>query len=114
MGRLDSRAAVVTGGASGLGKAIATRLAADGADVVITDVQTGLGEEVAGSGGFTFIEQDVSDEQRWTEVLAEAEERSGPLRILVNNAGILGQMHAISPEDTSLEDWRTMFAINVD
>jgi NAD(P)-dependent dehydrogenase (short-subunit alcohol dehydrogenase family) len=114
MGTLDARTAVVTGGASGLGQAIATRLAADGAKVVITDVQVELGEQVAADGGFTFIAQDVRDEARWAEVVDDVEKRVGPLRILVNNAGILGRMHSISPENTTLEDWRTMFAINVE
>jgi NAD(P)-dependent dehydrogenase (short-subunit alcohol dehydrogenase family) len=114
MGRLDQRSALVTGGASGLGKAIARRLSADGARVVITDIQGELGRNTAAEYGFTFLEQDVCDEGRWTEVIGEVEERFGRLDILVNNAGILGPMHTISPENTPLSTWRTIFAVNVD
>jgi NAD(P)-dependent dehydrogenase (short-subunit alcohol dehydrogenase family) len=114
MGRLDRRTALVTGGASGLGKAIAERLAADGDSVVITDIQADLGQVVAAEHRLTFLEQDVRDEARWTDMVRQVEERFGHLDILVNNAGILGSMEAISPEDTSLASWRKIFAVNVD
>jgi 3(or 17)beta-hydroxysteroid dehydrogenase len=114
MGRLDHRTALVTGGASGLGRAIAERLTVDGAGVVITDIQADLGKAVAAEHGLTFLEQDVSEEARWTDVVREVEERFGHLDILVNNAGILGSMEAISPEDTPLASWRKIFAVNVD
>jgi NAD(P)-dependent dehydrogenase (short-subunit alcohol dehydrogenase family) len=114
MGRLAGRIALVTGGASGLGKAIATRLAADGASVVITDLQVDLGGAVAAEHGLTFLKQDVCEEDQWPEVIREVEERFGRLDILVNNAGILGPMEAISPEDTPLTLWRKIFAVNVE
>jgi 3(or 17)beta-hydroxysteroid dehydrogenase len=112
--RLHSKVALVTGGASGLGKAISERLLAEGATVVITDLQVSLGLATATECGFGFIEQDVTDEIRWTEVIREVQERHGGLHILVNNAGILGPMDAISPENTRLEDWRQVFAVNVE
>lgn len=112
--RLSHKVALVTGGAVGLGKAIAQRLAAEGATVVITDVQRDLASATASAGGFTFIEQDVADEARWTEVVKEIEARFGRLDILVNNAGILGPMDAISPENTPFATWKKIFAINVD
>ena len=61
MKQLDQKIAMVTGGASGLGKAIAQRLAADGAHVVITDIQRELGEQTATEAGLDFIEQDVEE-----------------------------------------------------
>lgn len=114
MGRLDNNVVLVTGGASGLGKAIATRLAADGARVVITDVQVEVGDRTATAGGFMFLQQDVCEEARWPEVIREVEARFGRLNVLVNNAGILGPMDAVSPENTSLVNWRRVFAVNVD
>src|SRR6202035_5491972 len=65
MANLNREVALVTGGAMGLGKAIAQRLAADGARVFISDVQGELGTRTAEEGGFTFIEQDVRAETRW-------------------------------------------------
>jgi 3(or 17)beta-hydroxysteroid dehydrogenase len=114
MGQLAQKVALVTGGASGIGKAIAQRLAADGARVVITDVQRDLGERAAAEGNFRFLEQDVCDEARWLEVIADIEKNYGALHILINNAGIVGPMGRTSPEDTRLEIWRRVFAINVE
>lgn len=112
--RLESRVALVTGGASGLGKAIAQRLASEGAHVVISDLQVALGREVAAEFGFAFIEQDVCDEAQWQSVVDEVERRFGGLHVLVNNAGILGPKDACSPENSRLADWKRAFAVNVE
>src|SRR6185312_9785602 len=100
--RLDQKTALVTGGASGLGKAIAQRLAAEGARTFISDVQTDLGLRAAAEGGFTFLRHDVRDERSWAEVVREMEAQCGALHILVNNAGIVGPMGATNPENTPL------------
>lgn len=110
----DRRVAIVTGGASGLGKAIAQRLVADHAQVVITDVQTSLGEEGAAELGITFLQQDVTDEAQWNNVIRQVYERHGGLHMLVNNAGIFGSSDLVNPEQTTLSDWRRMFAVNVE
>jgi 3(or 17)beta-hydroxysteroid dehydrogenase len=112
--RFESKIALVTGGASGLGKAIARRLASEGAVVIITDVQHELGRATAAEGGFVYLEHDVRDESQWIEVVRQIETRHGRLDVLVNNAGILGTMAEVSPEDTSLTSWRRIFAVNVD
>jgi 3(or 17)beta-hydroxysteroid dehydrogenase len=114
MKRLDKAVAMVTGGAGGLGRAIAERLAVDGARVVITDLQQGLGAQTANEGGFTFVEHDVCDETQWHQVIEEIERKFGRLTILVNNAGILGSREAASPENTELASWRKIFSINVE
>ena len=114
MGRLDGRTALVTGGASGLGKAIAVRLAAEGAAVVISDRQRQLGETTAANTGATFLYQDVTSEEQWPQVLRQASERAGPVSILVNNAGIAGAADLVSPEDTRFADWKQIFSVNVD
>lgn len=106
--------ALVTGGASGLGKAIAQRLRADGATVVISDVQTDVGATVASELDCHFVAQDVSDESQWVAVVRGIRERHGGLHILVNNAGITGPMDAVNPEDIRLADWRKVFAVNVE
>jgi len=114
MHRLAEKVALVTGGASGLGRAIAQRLAAEGARVVISDVDPRAGAQTAAKGDLIFLEHDVCDEKRWVEVVDEIKSRLGRLDILVNNAGILGPMAAISPVDTPLELWRRIFAVNVE
>jgi len=112
--RLEQQIALVTGGASGLGKAIAQRMASEGATIVISDVQRELGYATALKGGFTFLEQDVCDEAQWPEIVKEVEKRFGRLNILVNNAGVLGPTQAANPENASLDGWRKVFAVNVE
>lgn len=114
MAELANKVALVTGGASGLGKAIAQRLKLEGADVVISDVVASAGNASATEIGATFLSQEVSDEARWAEIVQVIEQRFGRLDILVNNAGILGSMAAVSPEDTTLADWQRVFAVNVE
>jgi 3(or 17)beta-hydroxysteroid dehydrogenase len=115
MKRLAQKTALVTGGASGLGKGMAKRLAEEGARVIITDVQRELGYETAKEGGFIYLEQDVRDESRWAQVIAEIERQCGPLHVLVNNAGIVGGPSiSVSPENGTLENWKAVFAINVE
>jgi 3(or 17)beta-hydroxysteroid dehydrogenase len=108
------KVALVTGGASGLGKAIARRLAADGARVIITDIQAVLGRATADELSVAFLEHDVCSEARWHEIVEEVEGHFGQLDILVNNAGIAGPMGNINPETLSLADWKRIFAVNAD
>lgn len=104
MGRVAGKVAIITGAASGLGAADARRLAEEGATVVLTDVDAGLGRETAAAiPGALFLEQDVRDEARWTDVVATTVERFGGLDILVNNAGLV---RFASIEDCSLDDFR--------
>lgn len=114
MARVANKVAIITGGASGLGKAISELLAAEGATVVVTDVQEAAGAAVAGQIGGIFLRQDVSDPDRWLEVVAETERRFGRLDILVNNAGVGDGLDKASPEDTPLEEWRRINRINVE
>jgi len=114
MRRLDGAVAMITGGASGLGKAIAERLASEGAIAVITDIQATMGASTASECGFTFFEQDVCDEVQWPRIIQEIEDRFGRLDVLVNNAGVLGATDRVNPENTRLADWRRVFAVNVE
>jgi NAD(P)-dependent dehydrogenase (short-subunit alcohol dehydrogenase family) len=85
--KLDSVSAIVTGGASGLGRATATRLAAGGAKVVIVDLPNSDGEAVAKEIGGAFAPGDVTSEADLAAAVATAK-GLGPLRVLVNCAGI--------------------------
>lgn len=93
MGRVEGKVALITGGASGLGRADAEVLAREGAGVVLTDINDDAGESAAenirSSGGrATFIHHDVSDEAQWQKIIAAVRDEHGRLDVLVNNAGI--------------------------
>ena len=114
MQRLEDRVAVVTGGASGIGKACAHRLAAEGAMVFVTDIQDDLGEKVVAEirdegGTAEYAHHDVSSEAEWQEVIERVRAEHGRLDILVNNAG-MGDLATI--EETSVADWERTIAID--
>jgi len=115
-GRVEGKVALVTGGASGIGLGCAEKLAAEGAAVVITDLQDGKGEAAAAAiakahGQARYLHHDVTDEAAWEAAIADVRSREGRLDILVNNAGIgLGG----SVLEMSLADWRRQTAVNLD
>lgn len=114
MGRVSGKVALVTGAASGLGKADATTLVREGAKVVITDINEAAGRALErelnalAPGHALFLMQDVASESRWQEVLTEARARFGALHILVNNAGmvVIG-----TPESATLEQFRRHLSV---
>jgi NAD(P)-dependent dehydrogenase (short-subunit alcohol dehydrogenase family) len=115
-GRVEGKVALVTGGASGIGRSCAERLAAEGATVVVTDVQDDKGAEavaeIAKAGGKAdYHRHDVTDEAAWESIVDAVRSAHGRLDILVNNAGIgIGG----SVLDMSLADWRKQTAVNLD
>jgi NAD(P)-dependent dehydrogenase (short-subunit alcohol dehydrogenase family) len=85
---LTGTAAIISGGASGLGEATARALAAAGATVVVADLNTGRGEAVAAETGGKFVQTDVADEASVTAAVEVAAGLGAPLRVIVNCAGI--------------------------
>lgn len=113
-GRVAGKVALVTGGASGLGLAIAALLGREGAITIITDILEDEGPQKAAEIGADFMLQDVANEARWQDVLSQIYEKYGRLDILVNNAGISGNIKGVDPESTTLEEWQKLQRINGD
>jgi NAD(P)-dependent dehydrogenase (short-subunit alcohol dehydrogenase family) len=112
---LQTNITIVTGAGQGMGEVHARILAAKGASVILTDIDTAAGEAVAKDlrnrgHTATFITQDVSSEADWQKVIDQALERHGKVDTLVNNAGILIR---IPLEELSVEDFDRMHAVNV-
>jgi len=114
MNRVQAKVVLVTGGASGLGAAIVRGLAAEGARVILSDVQADAGQKLALELGCEFLTQDVADESRWEAVIRHVEERYGGLHVLINNAGIEGPFDKADPENTRLADWQAIHRVNVE
>lgn len=112
--RLNDKIALVTGGASGLGAAIAHLFQAHGATVYVADIQVESGRRFAADSGSRFLPLDVSSEESWAAAAREIETRHGRLDVLVNNAGILGPKEASDPENTRLDDWHRVMSVNAD
>ncbi len=110
-GRLENKVAIITGAAMGLGAADAKLFASEGAKVVLTDVAEDEGQKLAEEIGATFMQQDVTDEERWKEVISETVKLHGRLDILVNNAGIV---EVGDPENQTTEEYRFTMAVHMD
>jgi NAD(P)-dependent dehydrogenase (short-subunit alcohol dehydrogenase family) len=107
---LDGKVAVVTGGASGIGRGIAEALRAEGAQVVIADIEQGALDATAAELGATGIQVDVADAASVQALADEVVERFGTAHVVVNNAGI-GPMCRIA--DLTMDDWRWMVDVNL-
>jgi NAD(P)-dependent dehydrogenase (short-subunit alcohol dehydrogenase family) len=113
MGRVEGKVALVTGGASGLGKASAAMLMREGAKVCVTDIDTTGGAAIATElgGGVKFVEHDVTEPASWPSAVEQTVAEFGGLNILVNSAGIALNK---TVEETTLEEWRAVHAIDLD
>jgi 3-oxoacyl-[acyl-carrier protein] reductase len=111
--RFEGQTAIVTGAARGIGAAIATRLAQDGAHVLIADIDPNAAQVAAKQIGerATAHRLDVTDPVSWDEAVAAANALEGPLSILVNNAGIAGRSAPIW--ELSVEEWQDLIAIDL-
>lgn len=115
MPRLTGKRAIVTGAAQGQGEAIARAFVAEGAQVAIADIAEDAGQALADElcaehpGAAWFRRHDVSDEASWQALVADVDERFGPVNVLVNNAGILrfGEV-----EKMEVEEFELVFRIN--
>ncbi len=117
MGRLDGKVALITGGASGLGKATGKLMAKEGATVVLSDLQevegTAVSKQIKENGGDCFfIKQDTTSEEGWQDICDSILENHGHLDILLNGAGVGSS--AVEIEDMDFSTWRNCLSVNLD
>ena len=110
MGKLDGRVAIVTGAAQGIGKAIADKLAEEGASVVVADVNA-AGAEAAAPDGGVGMGVDVSSETDVERMVADTLGHFGRLDVLVNNAAIVP---FTAWDDIDFAEWRRIMSVNLD
>lgn len=113
MQRLNNKICVVTGAARGIGRAIAARFHAEGATVILTDIDSPAGTRAAAAIGCRFEPLDVATEADWDRLAAAVPVAD----VVVNNAGITGFEHGMVPHDpehATLEDWRAVNRVNLD
>ena len=113
MPKLQNKSALVTGGARGIGEAIARCFAREGAHVIIGDVDAENGKRIAADIGGTYFDLNVADEIDWERLNAE----HPSIDIVVNNAGITGFEDSPGPHDpehATLKEWRRVHAVNLD
>lgn len=115
-GRLEGRVAIVTGAAQGIGATYATALAAQGASILVADVQDGAGvaEAITAAGGQArYCRTDISDPQSVTDMVQAAREAFQRIDILVNNAAIYAALELKPFTEITPDEWDRVMAVNV-
>lgn len=111
MGRVSGKVIIITGAASGLGKADAFRLHEEGAKLVLTDINQTEGQKVADDCDALFIRQDVGEEGSWPALVEATVAHYGRLDVLVNNAGIAP---IATIESATTDHWRKVLSVHLD
>ena len=108
--RLQKKVAVITGGASGIGEGIVRRFCAEGAQVILADVDEAKGSRIAAECGAQFTLLDVSSPESWRSLAHTIREEHGQLDILVNNAGVVAGLDITA---VTVEAWQQLMSINL-
>lgn len=116
MSRLKNKIAIVTGGAHGIGKAIAQIFAEEGANVFIADLDKKAGEQTAANireqnGDATFVRCDVSSTAQVGAVIKRASKKTGRIDVLCNNAAYIGKWH--NAGEASADEWEKCFRVSL-
>jgi NAD(P)-dependent dehydrogenase (short-subunit alcohol dehydrogenase family) len=110
--RLANKVALITGGATGIGRAIALRFAQEGAQVVVADINDDEGQQSAAEANGTFVHCDTAQAAQAQAAVAQAVATYGGLDVLVNCAAHLGGMHDVATMPES--EWRTVLSVTLD
>jgi NAD(P)-dependent dehydrogenase (short-subunit alcohol dehydrogenase family) len=118
MGRLEGRAAIVTGGAKGIGRHYALALAAEGAHVMVADIADGsqVAAEIAAQHGANSVGSeicDVSDESAVKHLVGATLARFGKIDVLVNNAALYAPLHEAKFTEIDVDLWDKVMAVNL-
>jgi len=105
MGRLDNKIAMITGGASGMGAAMAKLFAQEGATVIAADINEDNLAKISELDHVEGMKLDVSSDENWAEVTKAIVEKYGRIDILINNAGISSEK---GPDQITQADWSIM------
>ena len=116
--RLQNKVAIVTGGGAGIGEAIATRYAREGARVVVAEIDAIRGQSTADAihrfgGEALFAQTDISSESQVRALVEIALKRFGRIDILVNNAAVLISHGEIRAHELSIEEWDKTLNVNL-
>lgn len=111
-GRLDNKVVLITGAASGIGAHTARMFVAEGATVIVSDIDIEAGRRLAYELGTSFVAADVSSEAQVENAVAFAAERHGRLDCMVNNAGMVGVVGSIL--ETRAQDWHRTLSVLLD
>lgn len=116
MRRLENKVAIITGGSSGIGAAVSTMFAKEGAKVIVTDLNVQAGEdlvkEITNNGGIAkFVQLNVVREEEWIQLMKDTVAEFGQLNIVVNSAGIVIPK---SVEDITYDEWKKVLNVNLD
>ena len=109
-GRIQGKVSVITGGGSGIGAAMVRRFCAEGAKVVLCDIEEELGKAIADETNAEFFPLDVRHQESWDELEQYLLSAYGKLDILLNNAGVVSQQSIV---DAQITTWNNLMAINL-
>jgi NAD(P)-dependent dehydrogenase (short-subunit alcohol dehydrogenase family) len=109
-GRVQDKVTVITGGASGIGEGMVRRFCAEGARVILADIEEEAGREIATECGADFFPLDVASPTAWTSLSERVAHNYGRLDVLLNNAGIVSNQSIV---DADVETWSRLLSINL-